>query len=344
MSLQLGQLVYTSFPDIGFKLIASQQVPQQLQQVFMQLVYQHWDAYNPPSFDYRAAYLYQFSSEQCLFGWLYNNGMDDFGRSHIPYFLCYYLADPLHADHLNSIFTCLQKGPVAIIDRQPSSSPLMLSVSPANYQPARPGVAIIPQIQRQCHQSLEQNELLNLFVPLDTAAKSGETQEQSDARRSLTPPSTIKKTMTTGKIDEIIKELSAKPIGIQGAVLVSAEGQPVTVPIGMDENSALVMAGMMLYLASSTCEEFNWQKIDNISIRGQEGYVILTCCTEDVFLLVKTGKGLVGLLEGEINRTVKKLQVYFSDDGDASQEALRLNAEVIADETDFGHRGRRNSF
>ncbi len=45
----LGQLVYTSFPGVGFKALVSAQVPPQIQQAFIeQVVYQYWDSYNPP--------------------------------------------------------------------------------------------------------------------------------------------------------------------------------------------------------------------------------------------------------------------------------------------------------
>jgi len=42
--------------------------------------------------------------------------MDDLGRSHIPYFLCY-LAERLNTAQLANIFTCLQRGPVGLIER-----------------------------------------------------------------------------------------------------------------------------------------------------------------------------------------------------------------------------------
>jgi len=61
--------------------------------------------------------MYQMTLEHNPFGWLYNDGMDDLGRSHIPYFLCYYLAERLNTAQLANIFTCLQRGPVGLIER-----------------------------------------------------------------------------------------------------------------------------------------------------------------------------------------------------------------------------------
>ena len=338
MALLLHQLVYTSFPGIGFQLLASEQVPPKVQQFFTQLVHQHWDAYNPPSVDYRAAYLYQFTLEHCLFGWLYVNGEDDMGRRHVPYFLSYYLAESLKSQRLEQIFTCLHKGPIALVDQQSFSSPLEDIIVPdlLNYEPARQGVAISSEIREQYQRSLRHKQVLNLFIAADDPLPAVSEEEPPSNHYTnfkpaplMQPSHLTQEPMTTSTIDQILRELTSKPIGILGAVLVSSEGQPITAPVGMNENSALIMAGTMLYLATSTCEEFHWQKIESISIRAQEGYVMLANCTQDVFLLVKAGKGLTGLLEGEINRTVKKLQAQLKNyKGANAQDVLEFDADA----------------
>ena len=331
MALLISQLVYTSFPEVGFQLLSSQNVPWQVQQSFMQLVYQSWDSYNPPLPGYQAAYLVQLEPEQCLFGWLYDEGMDDMGRDRVPYFIGYYLAERLNSDQLEAIFACLQTGPIAIVDQQSPSLELVIS-DPYEYQPARPGIPISLGLQEQCHQKLRQQKRLNLFIPATEADLVGATKHEYPVYADSPKLSSVQfrqtsdldvEVMNHSKIDSILQELTSKPIGIQGAVLVSSEGQPITTPVGMSENSALIMAGTMLYLARSTCEEFNWQKIDNVSVRGQEGHIILAPCTELVFLLVKAGKVLTGLLDGEINRTVKKLQSQLD-----IFEDIELQAEV----------------
>lgn len=170
MSLLLGQLVYTSFPMVGFQSLTSEQVPRSIQQAFIQHVaHRRWDAYNPPKVGYRAAYLYQVTLEHTLFGWLYNDGLDDLGRSHVPYFVCYHLAEQLGTDQLETIFTFLHGGPVAILDRQ--SFPLSLETVAVpdlwNYQPTCVGVAIPAEVRDRAYTALEQERLLDLFVPAD---------------------------------------------------------------------------------------------------------------------------------------------------------------------------------
>ncbi len=169
MSLLLGQLVYTSFPKVGYRLFVSAEIPTEIQQVFIQqIVYQHWNSYNPPKSGYQGAYLYQVTPEHSLFGWLYNDGQDDFGRSQVPYFQCYYYSGQLHPVQLEDIFTCLHRGPVALIDRQiPVALETVVVPDIRSYQPARIGVAISSGVRDRSYVALKQRRLLDLFIAVD---------------------------------------------------------------------------------------------------------------------------------------------------------------------------------
>ncbi|WP_218081358.1 pentapeptide repeat-containing protein [Anthocerotibacter panamensis] len=169
MGYNLGQLIYTSFPKSGFKVLASSRVPVPVQDAFVaEVAHTHWDAYNPPDLGYRAVYVYQVSPQDSLFGWVYNDGPDDLGRSHVPYFLCYYLAGSLLPHKLQEIFTCLDRGPGTLINRQEPPAVLEeeFSLDPDHYTPVRPGVTIPPVVQQQSRVSLARGELLHVFVPL----------------------------------------------------------------------------------------------------------------------------------------------------------------------------------
>jgi predicted regulator of Ras-like GTPase activity (Roadblock/LC7/MglB family) len=341
MSLLVDQLIYTSFPKVGFKSLVSSQVSLEIQQTFIQeIVYRHWDAYNPIKAGHHAAYLYQFSPEQSLFGWLYTNETDDVGRTNTPYFICYYLSELLNTTQLEHILTCLRTGPITLIDRHnpPKALERMTLPDSCRYEPVRRGVEISSTTHQQIHRELQQRQLLNLFVSTDITPETTQIQPpiQDDVRQPLQISSkVVELSLATRQvvkppenintiIAEILQELVAKPIGVQGVALVSIEGRPMTTPMGMDENSTLIIAGTMLYLANSTRDELNWQKIENISVRGQEGHIMLNRCTATIFLLVKAGKILTGLLEGEINRTVKKLQAVLQD-----LEDTKLQPEIL---------------
>lgn len=182
MPLFLDQLVFTSFLKVGFKLLASEKVSKELQQVFLErVVHTYWDSYNPPRFGYQAVYLHQVTLDHSLFGWLYNDGADDIGRNHVPYFVCYHLAQKLHAVQLENIFTCLYKGPVALIDRQSLPGSLETLVAPDlwSYQPARTGVAIPSDVRDPSYIALKQGQLLDLFVPINETEMIAELNAQT---------------------------------------------------------------------------------------------------------------------------------------------------------------------
>lgn len=192
MYLLLSQLIYTSFAGRGFSTLASAQLSIEIQQTFMQrLVSQYWDSYNPPASGSRAVFLHQISPEETLFGWLYNDGTDDLGRSDVPLFVCYYITEPLFDFQLANIFICLEKGPVALIDRHNPSARLETKVIPDlwSYQPARSGVAIPLAIRQRSYLALRQGELLELFVPVNeqetTIDLSEQTYEQQIATLSI---------------------------------------------------------------------------------------------------------------------------------------------------------------
>lgn len=192
MDLILGQLVYTSLAGVGFKTLASDRVPKEIQKAFCEsFVPRYWNSYNPPPSGYRAVYLHQIAPEHTLFGWLYNDGVDDLGRGDVPYFICYYQAEPLLDFHLKNIFTCLQKGPLALIDRHSPPASLETRVVPDlwSYQPARPGVVLPSVVRARSRIALKQEKLLDLFIPVDQqqtiVTLDGQTYEQQMAKLSI---------------------------------------------------------------------------------------------------------------------------------------------------------------
>jgi len=110
------------------------------------------------------------------------------------------------------------------------------------------------------------------------------------------------------RVEQILREFASQSLDIEGAILVSSQGQPITVAVGIEPNSALILAGLMLRLAARVDEEFTWKEIEQVSIRAHEGYVTLIRCHQDAFLLVKTTKVPWGLLDRGIHRTIKILR------------------------------------
>ncbi|HEY9828575.1 MAG TPA: hypothetical protein V6D19_24330, partial [Stenomitos sp.] len=287
-----------------------------------------WDTYAPPKPGYCAAYLQQLwpTTSGTLFGWLYHDGQDEFGRSDIPYFAAYYLSQPLAANHLSQILTCLQRGPLEWMDRStalPSNLNTLVLEHLQDYIPARPGVELPPKLRVESYSAIESQTPLNWFhtesqtetIPIRSSSvsvpthqpKIEKTIEKAEALISVNT-GLGEPIMNANPLEAILQQLVAKPIGIQGAALLSREGQAIVMPIGIDENTAGILAGSMLQLLSSTQAELGWQEIDTVTVRSQAGHLLLKSCNADTYLLIQSGKVPVGLLEGEVNRTAEKLR------------------------------------
>jgi predicted regulator of Ras-like GTPase activity (Roadblock/LC7/MglB family) len=317
-SLQVGQLIYTSFRQSGFVLLKSADIPATVRQVFMtQYVQTCWDTYSPPKSGYRAAYLHQLTGPEpgTLFGWLYHDGQDEFRRADVPYFIAYYLPNALQKDQLSQILTYLQQGPEEWVDRlaPPPAQlfPLRLIHTPKRNASWR-GVELPAKLRVETYRTLESHNFLNWFY------EAPDLSEQATRLQPLIPPpkpesfaspkqSWGRSTMNLNNLTTILKHLVAKP-GIQGTALVSAEGQAVIAPIGIDENTVGILAGNMLCLLKSMQDELLWQDIEIVSVRSPKGHLILKGCGIDLYLLIKADKVPAGLLEAEVSRAIDKLQ------------------------------------
>jgi predicted regulator of Ras-like GTPase activity (Roadblock/LC7/MglB family) len=308
MPLVFGQLIYTSFPKTGFQLLASQGIPKEIEQFFLEkIVHCYWDVYHPPEAGYRAVYLQGRDRQRNLFGWLYNRGRDDLGRSDIPYFLCYYLEESIEPTHLNYIFNCLQKGPLSVIDFKNNASIQLEPIEIANlwnYQPAAEGIEISFELQQKIHVQLQQNQLLNLFVPQYKQEKIEEDDDntlQYFSNISI-PNNLIKQQLDTERADAILQELISTNQAIKGAVLVSPEGQLLSKAYGIESNSALALAGIILYLAKNARDEFNDRLVSKITLQSKEGETIsLLTCNSELFIMLKTSDSIDESLQKKID-------------------------------------------
>ena len=334
-ALQVKQLIYTSFVERGFVLLTSETVPLLVQKIFTKrFVQTYWDPYLPPSPNYRAAYLCQMPAEAegTLFGWLYHDGFDEIGRSDVPYFIAYYLPGKLPASQLSAILTILEQGPVAWVDRQDPSINLSLETltikNVRQNASVREGVSVPTAIRVQSYEAMQSQMLIDFFFAHNSeqdtpsgvevgsertmlgAAAESNFQTTALARRSqgYSASHSGESAMKTNNFQDILRELVSKPIGIHGAVLVSSEGQALSMPIGIEEEGSGIIAGTMIYLAKNTKAALNWSDIELVSMKAPEGYVVLSRCDKDTYLLVQSGKVPLGLLEGEVGQTVMKLR------------------------------------
>jgi predicted regulator of Ras-like GTPase activity (Roadblock/LC7/MglB family) len=307
MSFIVEQLIYSSFSQLGFKYIAGANVPLGIQEVFYQhIVSQLWDNYNPPDGNFKGVYVHQIDSHNTLFGWLINDGKDEFGRGDIPYFHCYYLQELLDSKQLVKILACLEAGPLKRISRDEAEISLDTVVLADNYHAKafELGIKLSKDIRLFSHRQLREEKPLQWFI---SSKETKERQHPTDNNYDNSKNTLPREPNYQAEVAKILQELAEKPLAIEGIMLVSPQGQPLTDSIGMEHNSALILAGTMLYLANNTKEELSWSDLEQIAIRSPQGHLILTPCSDQAFLLVKTGKTITGLLEGDIEKTRSKL-------------------------------------
>jgi predicted regulator of Ras-like GTPase activity (Roadblock/LC7/MglB family) len=334
--LQVKQLIYSSFYERGFTLLTSREIPAGVQQFFTQkFVQTFWDPYLPPASDYRAGYLCQLPLETpgTLFGWLYHDGYDEIGRSDIPYFIAYYLSGLLQPNQLSAIFTCLEQGPISWVERCIAIKDLTLATltikDVRDSLSLRPGVVIPTAIRVQSFESMRSQVLIDYFFT-NLSEQPSPVSSQSHYQTSLIEHKlqesseqqggalVVNTNINTKNLEGILQDLISKPIGINGAVLVSTDGLAMTQPMGIDESCSGMLAGTMIYLAQNTQTALNWQEVELISIRASEGFIILSRCNEETYLLIHARKVPVALLESEISQTIAKLRSALNPTEDAS--------------------------
>ncbi len=145
--------------------------------------------------------------------------------------------------------------------------------------------------------------------------------------------------MNINKIKEILEYLMAQSLGIQKIALVSSEGYPIIVPIGIDESSVMVLAGSFLRIAQLSSQNFHDSTFDKITLRAKEGQISLIPCQEQMFLLVIASLELSSLvLENRIDLALKKLRGELEDNSSSEEKLPKLDSNVSSS------KGRNNSY
>ncbi|MBD2778553.1 hypothetical protein [Iningainema tapete] len=189
--LPLNQLVYTSFANVGFKLLTSEKVPKEIQQIFLNQIVNRYSNADEHQNLGSTTYILQIAPESWLFGWLYHQ--NDTSHNHIPYFHCYYLAEPLYTLRIEKVCACLQKGPIALVERHNCEPLEPLVLKDLNqYQAAKPGVVIPWEVREQIYANLKQEKLIDIFI----SAKNVEGKVVTTLSNVLTKKEDLNETKT----------------------------------------------------------------------------------------------------------------------------------------------------
>lgn len=114
-------------------------------------------------------------------------------------------------------------------------------------------------------------------------------------------------------VENALAKFCSNTSNVQGAVLVSPDGLTIAanLPRGMDDERVSAMSAAMLSLSERIGRELQRGKIQRILVDGENGYGILTSCTQEAVLLVLTDhEARMGLVNLEVKNVVEELQQY----------------------------------
>jgi predicted regulator of Ras-like GTPase activity (Roadblock/LC7/MglB family) len=115
------------------------------------------------------------------------------------------------------------------------------------------------------------------------------------------------------RYSQILQEL-IKNTGLEGASLVSADGLPISSVLkpGMEEDRIAAMSAAILSLGERVAEELAKGTLEQITIKGNDGYVILTGVgTDAVMVVLADNNAKLGLLLMEIRKAQERLRALF---------------------------------
>lgn len=113
------------------------------------------------------------------------------------------------------------------------------------------------------------------------------------------------------KLGHMLQNFVTATIDVQGAAVVTPDGLPLasSLPGGMDDERVSAMSAAMLSLGDRIGRELVRGEIDRIYVEGDQGFSILTSCSEEaVFLVLAAKEAKQGVLMLEIKRMVIDLK------------------------------------
>ncbi len=109
---------------------------------------------------------------------------------------------------------------------------------------------------------------------------------------------------------ERLRELQASSPDIEASAVVSIDGLPIAsaLPQNIEEDRVSAMSAAMLSLGERIAEELGRGRLEQVYIKGENGYVILMAIGEDAVLTVLAREqSKLGLIFLDMRRAVEDL-------------------------------------
>jgi predicted regulator of Ras-like GTPase activity (Roadblock/LC7/MglB family) len=116
--------------------------------------------------------------------------------------------------------------------------------------------------------------------------------------------------MRTEILQKILNDLRSSSGDVEGCAIISLDGLPIASALmdGMDENRIGAMSAAMLSLGGKSAEELGRGELDQVMVKGENGYVLMIGAGHEAVLLVITNPSAkLGLIFLDSKRAAKKV-------------------------------------
>ncbi|MHA1276361.1 MAG: roadblock/LC7 domain-containing protein [Candidatus Helarchaeota archaeon] len=117
-------------------------------------------------------------------------------------------------------------------------------------------------------------------------------------------------------LQEFLKDLEAEVPEIEASSVVAMEGFPIAsaLPNHIDEVRVAAMTASILNIGERTAVEFNKGELNQVIIKGADGYIISMAAGENAVLTVCTNQDArLGYLLLYMKRTAEKIANYLAN-------------------------------
>lgn len=114
----------------------------------------------------------------------------------------------------------------------------------------------------------------------------------------------------TEQLVERLRDLQASSGDVEAAAIVSVDGLSMasSLPADIEEDRVSAMSAAMLSLGERISSELGRGELEQVMVKGEAGYVILTAVGEEAVLTVLARQDAkLGLIFLDVNRTVEAL-------------------------------------
>jgi predicted regulator of Ras-like GTPase activity (Roadblock/LC7/MglB family) len=115
----------------------------------------------------------------------------------------------------------------------------------------------------------------------------------------------------TERLVERLRDLQTSSSDVEAAAIVSVDGLSIasSMPMGVEEDRVSAMSAAMLSLGERISSELGRGFLQQVYVKGEHGYVILTSVGEEAVLTVMARReAKLGLIFLDIGRTVQDLE------------------------------------